>query len=94
MTQEVDVHATGIELGSIDTSSFCFTVVSDDSAQNEFVRYLRNGIGELDVLFRRPRTDATILLEKTFAKPLSVNSADEAIAMAIARHEREIAAYA
>lgn len=94
LDEEVDVHATSIELGSIDTSSFSFNVVSDDSAQNEFVRYLGNGIGELDVLFRRPRTDATSLLDKTFAVPLSVDSAHDAIKMAMARHEREIAAQA
>ena len=94
LNEVVDVHATGIELGSIDTAPFSFNVVSNDSAQNEFIRYLGNGIGELDILFRRPRTDATSLLEKIFAKPMSVKAADEAIKMAIARHEREIAAYA
>lgn len=94
LNAEVDLHATGIELGNIDTSPFSFNVVSDDSAQNEFIRYLGNGIGELDVLFRRPRTVAMTLLDKAFAEPMSVKAADDAIDMAIARHEREIAIYA
>lgn len=91
LNEVVDVHATGIELGRIDTASFPFNTVSDDSAQNEFIRHLGNGIGELDVLFRRPRTDATNLLSQMFAKPMSVKAAHDAIEMAIARNEREVA---
>lgn len=91
LNEVVDVHATGIELGRIDTASFSFNTVSDDSAQNEFIRHLGNGIGELDVLFRRPRTDATNLFRLMFAKPMSVEAAHDAIEIAIVRNEREVA---
>lgn len=91
LTGNLDVHSTGIEVGSIDTAKFSFTVVSNDAAQNEFIRYLGNGIGELDVLLRRPRTDASSLLDKIFAKAMSVEAAEDAIKLAIERYESEIA---
>lgn len=85
------IHATSIELGPCPAERKSREVVTNDGAQAELVRCLGNGIGDLEILFRKPRSTADSLVTGP-AGALSLIEAGNAIAMAIARHEAEIRA--
>lgn len=87
---ETEIRASSIEIGRSDYADNPNRIVADDAAQSEFIRHLGNGIGELEVLFRRPRTDATTLLARGPGRPLSVEAARAAIRMALLRHDWQL----
>lgn len=84
------VRGSSIELGHLTEKEIGFPVVPDDAAQNTLIRYLGNGIGQLEVLFRRPRTDAQILLNRGAGKPLTPDQAAETVRLALLRHHSEL----
>lgn len=84
------MRVSSIELGNLTEKEIGFVVVPDDAAQNTLIRYLGNGIGQLEVLFRRPRTDAQTLLNRGAGNPLTPVQATEAVRLAIVRHQSEL----
>lgn len=89
-SQGEPIRVSSIELGNLTEKENGFPVVPYDAAQNTLIRYLGNGIGQLEVLFRRPRTDAQILLNRGAGKPLTPDQAAETVRLAILRHHSEL----
>lgn len=84
------VRIGSIEIGNLTEQQIGFPIVVDDTAQTTLIRFLGNGIGELELLFRRPRTDANVLLGRGGGQLLSPKEADDLLQLALMRHEEEI----
>ena len=84
------VRIGSIELGNLTEMEIGFPVQLDDGAQATLTRHLGNGIGQLEVLFRRPRTDARTLLNRGGGEALTIIEAEEIVRLALLRHESEL----
>lgn len=84
------VRIGSIEIGNITDQQVGFPITADDTAQTTLIRHLGNGIGELELLFRRPRSDANVLRGRGGGQLLSPKEAEDVLQLALMRHEEEI----